>query len=107
MDRTSGEVVWGNGVAGALIGRRRQVERERLKEGLRVWLERKAREIRSRKRDSVGVGVLVWRFSKKMKLGDSIKSADGWPERPKKEKVSRLKGFWESVSGSPIAKTGA
>jgi hypothetical protein len=104
-DRRSGEIVWGQGVAGALVERKRRVEREHLRDGLRVWLERKADQIRARQKDAAGgVGVLVWRFSRKMKLGDTRRSTDIWPEKPKKDRVSGLKRFWESVSsGSPTS----
>lgn len=108
-DRRSGEVVWGTGVAGALIERKRRVEREQIKEGLRVWLERKASEIRSKRSRSTegGVGVLVWRFSKKIRLGDSDQSTDEWREKPKKETVNGLKRFWEGLNGGSSAKVGA
>ena len=86
-----------HGVSGTLIERKRRVEREQIKEGLRVWLERKALQIRSRKVED-GVRALVWRFSRKMKMGDSRKDAMEWPERPRKEKVTGLKSFWESLN---------
>ncbi|EMC99450.1 hypothetical protein BAUCODRAFT_50733, partial [Baudoinia panamericana UAMH 10762] len=95
-DRRSGEVIWGQGVAGGLVERRRRVEREHLREGLRVWLERKAQEIRARQKDAVGgVGVLIWRFSRKMKLGESRRGCETCLEGPKKDKVSGLKRFFE------------
>lgn len=95
LDRTSGEIVWGTGVAGALVERKRKVEKEQIKEGLRVWLERKAREIRSRKKEG-DVGVMVWRFSKRMKLSDAKERAPDWP-LPKKDKVSRMRGYFEGL----------
>ena len=86
------------GVSGGLVERKRRLEREQIKEGLRVWLERKAREIGSRRKEG-GVGVLVWRFSRKLKLGDSRRdNVVDWPQMPKKEKVTGLKRFWESVA---------
>ncbi|KAF2766645.1 hypothetical protein EJ03DRAFT_298047, partial [Teratosphaeria nubilosa] len=97
-DRRSGEIVWGQGVAGTLVERKRQVEREKLRDGLRVWLERKARQIHARQKDAAGgVGILVWRFSRRLKIGEGRILPDAWPEPPKKEKVSGLKRFWESV----------
>lgn len=95
-DRRSGEIIWGTGVAGALVETKRKVEREQIKEGLKVWLERKAREIRTRKKEG-GVGVLVWRFSKKIKPGDPKEGMSDWPEQPKKDKVSRMKGYFEGL----------
>ena len=83
------------GVAGALVERKRKVEREQIKEGLRVWLERKAREIRSRKNEA-GVGTLVWRFSRKFRVGEQGESSD-WREKPKKDKVTGLKMFFEDL----------
>ena len=97
FDRMSGEFVLGAGVAGTLVERKRQVERERIKEGLKVWLERKASEIRSRRKEG-GVGVLVWRFSRKMKLSEARRENMMWPEAPKKDRVTGLKRFWESFA---------
>jgi len=100
-DRRSGEIVWGEGVSGALVERKRMVEREHLRDGLRVWLERKANQIRARQENAAGgVGVLVWRFSRKMKLADSKRTTEYWPERPKKDHVSGLKRFLETMSSS-------
>ena len=76
--------------------RKRKVEREQIKEGLRVWLERKAREIRSKKNEG-GVGMLVWRFSRKMKMSDSTNDGSNWREIPEKNKVSGLKRFFEGL----------
>jgi len=96
-DASSGEVIWGTGVAGTLVERKRRVEQERLREGLRVWLERKATKIRAKQKDaSLGVAVLVWRFSRKLKLGDGRRTSEQWPEMPKKDKVLGLKRLFES-----------
>ncbi|TKA79034.1 hypothetical protein B0A55_03157 [Friedmanniomyces simplex] len=104
-DRRSGEIIWGQGVAGALVERKRRVEREHLRDGLRVWLERKAAKIRARQKDAAGgVGVLVWRFSRKVKIGDGRRTADVWPEKPKKDLVSGLKRFWEGMGGGTGAR---
>lgn len=59
IDRHSGNFVWGIGVAGPLVQSRRRLERERLKEGLRVRLEKKANAIRERRREGAGVGILI------------------------------------------------
>ena len=83
-------------MAGTLVERKRKVEREQIKEGLRVWLERKAHDIRSRKKDG-GVGVMVWRFSRKMKLGESSKTDSILSEKPQKERVTGLRRFWEGL----------
>ncbi len=100
-DRRSGEIIWGHGVAGALVERKRRVEREHLRDGLRVWLERKAAKIRARQKDAAGgVGVLVWRFSRKIKISESRRATDAWPERHKVDRVSGLKRFWEGMGGN-------
>ena len=95
-DRHSGEIVWGTGVAGALVERKRKVEREQIKEGLRVWLERKAREIRLRTSEG-GVGTLVWRFSRRMTMSEPKTENLHGREKPKKEKVTGLKRFFEDL----------
>lgn len=97
LQRSSGEIIWGTGVAGPLVLRKRKLEREQIKEGLRVWLERKAQGIRSKKQEG-GVGILVWRFSRRPKHLDADKEASNWPGQPNKEKVSGLKRFFESLA---------
>jgi len=104
-DSRSGEIVWGTGVAGALVERKRKVEREQIKAGLKVWLERKAHQIRSRRKEG-GVGVLVWRFSRRMKLSDAKQGDEGRVERPKKDTVSGLKRFWEGLGSSGTIRSG-
>lgn len=96
-DRRSGEIVWGNGIAGALVERKRQVEREKIKEGLKVWLERKAHQIGLRKEEEGRVGIMLWRFSRKMRIGEPPNNRPDWRERPKKDRVSGLKRFWEGM----------
>jgi len=88
--------------AGMLVERKRRVEREKVKEGLRVWLERKAGEIRKRRKDGVGVGILVWRFSKRVKISENGSRMDAikTSERMENEKVLGLKRFWEGLGGS-------
>lgn len=102
-DRRSGEIVWGNGVAGALVERKRRVEREKIKEGLKVWLERKAHQIGMRK-DEGRVGIMLWRFSRKLRLGEPNHNVPDWKERPRKEKVSGLKRFWEGMGTGSSAR---
>lgn len=99
------------GAGGGLVERKRKVEREKVKEGLRVWLERKAGEIRRRKKDGVAVGVLVWRFSRRPKLDAAANSGAGKvreTDRLQDGKVLGLKRFWEGLgSGSSAARVGA
>lgn len=104
-------MLWGTGVAGALVERKRRVEREHIRDGLRVWLERKATQIRSRQKDAAGgVGILVWRFSRKMKLNDSRKGLEGRlgeQSTARTERVTGLKRYWENVSGGLCTQAGA
>ncbi|CAK4031184.1 hypothetical protein DOTSEDRAFT_69001 [Lecanosticta acicola] len=99
-DRTSGEFVWG--VSGPVFERKRRVEVEKIKEGLRVWLERKARQIHLRRREG-GVGVLVWRFSRRIKTGDARSTPNNvYVERPNKERVSSLRRFFEGLGSGRL-----
>ena len=98
-DRSSGEFIWGTGIAGVLVERKRRVERENIKIGLRIWLERKARKIRARKADS-SVGTLVWRFSRKAQIADPKEGISDWPEPPKKDKVQRMRTYFENLVAS-------
>lgn len=81
--------------------RKRRVEREQIKEGLRVWLERKAREIIRTHRKDGRVGVLVWRFSRKAKAGDARRQSSVCSQKPDKEKVGSLRRFFESLGNVP------
>ncbi|EME50325.1 hypothetical protein DOTSEDRAFT_69001 [Dothistroma septosporum NZE10] len=99
IDRTSGEAVWGAGVAGALVETKRRVEREQLKEGLRVWLERKACQIGARRKEG-GVGIMVWRFSRKVRISEAQRQFGRLYEKPRKEKVSGLKRFFEGLGNN-------
>ena len=103
IDRGSGEFVWGIGVAGQLVERKRRLERERLKEGLKVRLERKAQQIKDKKKEFSGVGILIWRFSKRLRLGVAAtehREVDKWEESPRKGRVVGLRRFWEGLGGN-------
>ena len=100
LDRRSGEIVWGDGVAGALVERKRRVEKEQIKEGLRVWLERKAREIGMRTKEG-GVGVMVWRFSRKIRGGgEGPRRRQQGTDIPRTDQVEKLKRYWEGMVSS-------
>ena len=88
--RECNDFIWGLGQSGPV---KRKVERESMKSSLRLLLERKAREIRIRKRDG-GVGILVWRFSRRMRVTDSRRD-DVATERLSRENVSRLRRVFE------------
>lgn len=90
---------------GGLLERKKKVEREKFKEGLRVWLDRKAGEIRRRhsRTGSLGVGILVWRFSKRLKSLDvgSLSCTTSDPlEKPERGRVRGLKRVYEELSTS-------
>lgn len=72
---------------------------------MRVRLEKKANAIREKRRDGAGVGVLIWRFSKRLKLGSNIekRALTGDEEFLRKEKVGGLRRFWEGMSGASNA----
>lgn len=86
---------------GLVLQRKRKAELDQVKEGLRVWLERKAGEMKKRKKDSAGVKTLVWRFSKRAKSESSmavVKCKMGVPEEvPAQGKVLGLRQYWEEV----------
>lgn len=98
-DRTSGDFIW-SVAAGHLSERKRRIEVEKIKEGLRVWLERKAHQIRARRKEG-GVGILVWKLSHRIKGAGGVHSyasdAPACVQRPKKEKVSSLRRFFEGL----------
>lgn len=105
-DRDSGERVWGSGLAGALVERKRRLEKEHLKAGLRGWLERKSRSVAARRDEGGRVPVLIWRFSKvkvaaaaaappERRVSNRILDEDGHA-RGREGKVSRLKRLFEN-----------
>ena len=96
--------MWGLGVAGPLVERKRRLERETLKDGLRVRLERKVCAIKERK-DGVGVGALIWRFSKRLRLSAITERRENITreEWPKHGRVSNLRRFWESLGSGTNA----
>lgn len=88
-------------MTGSVLERERKVEREKVKEGLKIWLERRAGEIRRRRKD-VGVGILVWRFSRKPKMavsenGRQSRNGIGAWEVPERGRVKGLRRFWEEL----------
>ncbi|KAG8631562.1 hypothetical protein KVT40_000702 [Elsinoe batatas] len=97
-DRASGEYVFSaSGTGGLVVERKKKVEREKVKEGLRVWLERKAGEIGRRREAGIGVGVLVWRLQRRLKVEER---REGRAERrevgTEAGRVRGLKMFWEA-----------
>lgn len=104
-------VVWGGGVAPRILSVKRMVERERLKDGLRAWLEGKARRV-EREEEVRTVRSLVRRFTTvAWRMGEV--DVDGRGERrwgkswrmersklcePTRAKVLGLRKFWEGVA---------
>ncbi|PSK34093.1 hypothetical protein B9Z65_8419 [Elsinoe australis] len=93
-DRASGEYMYRGGL---VVERKKKVEREKVKEGLRVWLERKAGEIMKRREKGVGVGVLVWRLQRRMRLEGERTGGKGVEIEGAEGRVRGLRSFWEGV----------
>ncbi|CAC9892372.1 unnamed protein product [Aureobasidium pullulans] len=101
-DHVSGLIVTQSG----LFERKRKLELEKFKEGLRVWLEKKARAIKKHKSHVGGVGILVWRFTKRSK-GTNFsftETSSASQQGTQTDHVSNLRRFWEDVGveGSPV-----
>ena len=73
-----------------------------------MWLERKAGEIKRRRKDGVGVGILVWRFSKRAKGSSEMRAESEGVAKDgcEKGRVMGLRSFWEGL-GSKVASIGA
>ena len=90
----------GTGVAWGIVEVRRRVERERVKDGLRVWVGRMAGRIQSGRVERSGCGVwsMVWRFTKGEKgcrEKGKVRSEDSSPGRTR---VGGLRRFWEEMA---------
>jgi len=114
-DPETGEVIWGAGVAPAIIGVKRQIEREKLKDGLRAWLAGRGVDIVQKKsmlagtseRDKPSVRTLVQRFAKRaggkdFEVKQGILSRRESIERkergaPPRAHVLGLRRFWEGI----------
>ena len=83
----------------ALVQRKRRLELEKFKEGMRVWLERKAGEIKRRKSRVGEVGILVWRFTKRARVLEESKteSRSSAYNHAATSSVSSLRRFWEGM----------
>jgi hypothetical protein len=112
-NKEKGIQMGGGGLAPGLVERKRRVERERVKDGLRGWLggrwvgewsRRKAEREREGEGERVGVGRLVRRFSRRGDVGEGNgregrwgKKRGGEREEPARAKVLGLRRFWEGV----------
>ena len=95
-DHESGDIILARS---ALVQRKRRLELEKFKEGMRVWLERKACEIKRRKSHVGEVGILVWRFTKRAKAPEMSRTescSSSYKQTPSSS-VSSLRRFWEGM----------
>jgi hypothetical protein len=93
-DRVSGEIIV---TYSRIFERKRKLELERFKEGMRGWLEKKARAIKKHKSQVGGVGILVWRFTQRSKGADSSLSDSSPRACSNNHHVSSLRRFWEDM----------
>lgn len=124
VDAQTGDVVWGGGgaVAPSLLGMRRRVERERIKDGLKVGLKKvveRVNGIERREREDVrSVRALVRRFTAVRKRAvleqeaESMRaSCGGWrlwdksekdrmERAPTRAKVFGLRKYWEGIASA-------
>jgi hypothetical protein len=112
-----GRLVFGTGrgaVSPGLVGVKRSVEKERVKDGLRGWVEGKLRRRRElEEQDEFGgvgrsvrglVGLYSYSYGGKVATSGSGRWGRGWKERerrvrdqPARAKVLGLRRFWEGV----------
>lgn len=110
-DKTTGEVLWGQGLSPVILEKKRRIERERIKDGLRAWLERKAHSIREQTSsrssehttERISVKWLVRTFT-----GPNRGGSERWggkavagvqhPDEPTRAHVYGLRRFWESIA---------
>ena len=115
VDRDSGEwVVGGRGsIAPSIVNKQRMVERERIKDGLRAWLDKKAGAVTDKVRDEEGgrsVRGLVRRFTARWKADAPVekgaKARQSWAsgtekrskDPPTRAHVYGLRRFWEGLA---------
>ena len=112
-DKITGEVVWGGRVAPGLVGVKRKIEKEKVKDGLRAWLERKAAKMKAEEGKSesapetemLSVRKLIQKFTTSRKSSsDGTLSRWGvrWDSRasnePTRAHVYGLRRFWEGLA---------
>jgi hypothetical protein len=93
-DRLSGEIIVTHS---KIFERKRKLELEKFKEGLRSWLEKKARVIKKHKSNVGGVGILVWRFTQRSKGSDSSTTDPSPRACSNNHQVASLRRFWEDI----------
>jgi hypothetical protein len=93
-DRSSGEII----VAySKIFDHKRKLEFEKFREGMRHWLEKKARAIKKHKSYVGDVGILVWRFTKRSKGTDGLPTGSSTRACSNTHHVSSLRRFWEDM----------
>lgn len=110
-DQETGQVMWGGRMSPGIIEVKRRVERERVKDGLRAWLERKAdtinRQVAREDSRPSGVRTLVRRFTNKRSSTEGADSRWGAQRRdkagaareaPPRARVYGLRRFWEGMA---------
>ena len=93
-DRSSGEIIV---TYFKLSERRHRLDFEKFREGMQDWLEKKARAIKKHKSHVGGVGILVWRFTKRSRGNDSSPTGSSTRACSNTHHVSSLRRFWEDV----------
>ncbi|ATZ58170.1 hypothetical protein BCIN_16g00290 [Botrytis cinerea B05.10] len=107
-------------VAPGLVGLKRKVERERVKDGLRAWVDgwrgrvgEKEREIEGTREGKVEVRWLVRRFAgRDVDRGEGTAGRGPWGKKverreiPARAKVLGLRRFWEKVGREGMGVTG-
>lgn len=104
---STGEVVWGEGVSPGLVEAKRRIERERVKDGLRAWLERKAAQVHERgEGERRSVRGLIRLFTARKNATEN-REKRGPAKRPSSEPtrahVHHMRRFWESKATGQVA----
>lgn len=99
-DRSSGDIIVAHS---GLFERKRKLELEKFKEGMRAWLEKKARAIKKHKSHVGDVGILVWRFTKRSKETDYSLTESSSRARSNTDRVSSLRRFWEDLGSGELS----
>ncbi|KAI9706621.1 MAG: hypothetical protein M1836_003630 [Candelina mexicana] len=112
QDSRTGQIIWGGGVAPGIIGVKRKIEKEQLKDGLRVWIARRADAVEKRlhsgqEREKPSVRSLVQRFARRAggkeregRWGKGVLERRKKANEPTRAHVLGLKRFWEGVGRS-------
>ncbi|KAI9727073.1 MAG: hypothetical protein M1834_008541 [Cirrosporium novae-zelandiae] len=111
-DLSSGQVIWGGVISPSIISVKRQVEKEKLKDGLRAWLVGKAELVEKKaaaqneivEEEKPSVRMLVRRFGRRAVGSDNKETRWGRAAKdrkagaPTRAHVLGLRRFWEAVA---------